>query len=282
MRYAVISNLMKQETQDALLEVIELVKTVGELVAVDSVGIYGSKFTIGDLSRSNVDRIIVLGGDGTMLSVARHLKENQVPLIGVNFGKVGFLTAFSVAELKEQLPELSNQNIIRRLMLQMRVMGQPGDCRPWQWALNDVVINAGAPHRMVYLKLIVDGIELATVGGDGIIIGTPTGSTAYNLSARGPVMMPGMEGIILNPLHPHSFDCCPILVDADSEIRIEAVRVNKGTDIVVDGQDVFNLDTQDILEVRSAPQRALIMQNPRYPRWHNVVTKFRWGDGPSS
>jgi NAD+ kinase len=234
------------------------------------------------LPKYNADRIVVLGGDGTMLSVARQLEERQVPLIGVNFGKVGFLTAFSVAELKELLPELTDANIIRRLMLQMRIQGKLGDWRPWQWALNDVVINAGAPHRMVYLKLIVDGIELATVGGDGIIVATPTGSTAYNLSAHGPVMMPGMPGIILNPLNAHSFDCCPIVVDADSQIRIEAVRVNEGTDVVVDGQDVFNLDAQDILEVRSARKRALIMQNPHYPRWHNLVTKFRWGDGPSS
>jgi len=272
-KYAVIYNDMKPEIRDSLHDILNIVEEVGELVRLDTAGpgrpLYSAEYS--------ADRIIVLGGDGTMLSVARHLKNNQVPLIGVNFGKLGFLTAFSVDELKELLPSLTDKNIIRRMMLQMRI-GEG----PWHWALNDVVINAGSPHRVIYLKLVVDDIELATVGGDGIIVGTPTGSTAYNLSAHGPVMLPGMEGIILNPLHPHSFDCCPILVDADSRIRIEAVQVNDGTDVVVDGQDVFNLDTQDVLEVRMAPQHAQIIHNPRYPRWHNIVTKFRWGDGPAS
>lgn len=277
MRYAVVYNMLKRETQVALPEVLELVHQRGELAVVESIA--DSKFSVGELYDCNVDRVVVLGGDGTMLSVARALADKQVPLIGVNFGKVGFLTPFSMDNLRDKALDLDDSNIIERLMLEMLIIREGGVSTP-KIALNDVVINAGAPHRMVYLTLEVDKIKLATIGGDGIIVATPTGSTAYNLAARGPVMMPGMQGIILNPLHPHSFDCCPILVDADSEITIQAVRVNQGTDIVIDGQSVHPLRNGDTVYVRRSVNPAKIMQNPRYPRWHNLIAKFNWGNGP--
>lgn len=277
MRYAVVSNLLKQDTQDAVPEVIDIVKRHGELASVESV--MDSKFSINELYERKVDRVVVLGGDGTMLAVARALQDRQVPLFGVNFGKVGFLTPFSMDDLRSGILDLDDSNIIERLMLEMIIIRE-GGTSPVKYALNDVVINAGAPHRMVFLTLEVDKIKLATIGGDGIIVATPTGSTAYNLAARGPVMMPGMQGIILNPLHPHSFDCCPIVVDADSEICIQAVRVNEGTDIVIDGQWVHPLRQGDTLYVRRSVGPAKIMQNPRYPRWHNLIEKFNWGNGP--
>jgi NAD+ kinase len=273
MKYLIVANHSKSEVVQSLPEVSDIVCKHGTLVEI--IDHHQERPFLG----YEPDRIVVLGGDGTMLSVARMLGDNQVPLIGVNFGKVGFLTPFSMADLRTGVLELDNSNVISRLMLEMLVIRER-DVVPICWALNDVVINAGSPHRMIYLTLQVDKINLATIGGDGIIVATPTGSTAYNLAARGPVMMPGMEGIIINPLHPHSFDCCPIIVDADSEICIQVVRANEGTDIVVDGQEVYQLLEGNTVYLRRSITPAKIMQNPRYPRWHNLIAKFNWGNGP--
>lgn len=278
MNYCIVVNRDKA-TQEQLDEVVDIIQQNGQVVRIIDWNSNGQKGNV-DLEEVSPDRMVVLGGDGTMLSVARFVGDHEVPLIGVNFGKVGFMTPFFVDDLRTCLCELSDRDIIERLMLEMSLFRNGAMIGHSLRALNDIVINAGAPHRMIYLQLEVDKTKIATIGGDGIIMATPTGSTAYNLAARGPVMMPGMEGIILNPLHPHSFDCCPIVVDADSEITIQAIRVNMGTDVVIDGQVVVPFQEGDIVYVRRTVCPAKIMQNPRYPRWYNLIEKFNWGNGP--
>ena len=227
-----------------------------------------------------------------MLAAARRLEERQIPLIGVNFGKLGFLTAFTVRELESEFPKIlaGEAYISERLMLRVKghhnLAEQTWDSAEWDdpkkslYCMNDVVINAGSPHRVIFLKIAIDGREIATIGGDGIIVGTPTGSTAYNLSAKGPILWPDVNAIIVNPLHPHSLDCPPIVVDASSEITITAVKVNTGTDLVVDGQDEFPFFEGDSFTAIRSPKPALIVRNPIYPKWRSLITKFRWGAPP--
>lgn len=273
-RIALVANLDKEEVRGSVPEVERIIRS-NKVVSYGGVVAVNAMLSI---MRKPPDYIVVLGGDGTMLAVARHLEEYQIPLIGVNFGKLGFLTAFTVKELESEFPKIlaGKAHISERLMLKVKchTKAEPIYC------MNDVVVNAGSPHRVIFLKITIDGREIATIGGDGIIVGTPTGSTAYNLSAKGPILWPDVNAIIINPLHPHSLDCPPIVVDASSEITITAEQVNEGTDLVVDGQHTFPFCKGDSFTAMASPEPALIVRNPMYPRWRSLVEKFNWGAPP--
>lgn len=222
---------------------------------------------------------IVLGGDGTLLAVVRSLGAQQIPLVGVNFGKLGFLTQFSVRQLKEQFPALlANGDLVtRRSLLAVRIEHADGSPPFESLCVNDCVIHAGPPFRVVCLAVSLDGRQLTQVCGDGLIVCTPTGSTAHNMSAGGPLLMADVDSIVLTPLNPHSFTHRPIVVSATSRLDIEPVEVNAGTTAIIDGQVQRPIRCGDRVAIHRAPQPWCVVRNPRRPLWHNLVTKLRWG-----
>lgn len=229
-----------------------------------------------------VDRVVVLGGDGTLIGVARTLGSRQIPLIGVNTGKLGFLAEFSVAEFKDLFDRAVGEDslIRRRTMLQVTVQHDAG-VRDTHRAVNDCVIQAGPPFRMINLGVFINGEHLTDVRGDGLIVSTPSGSTAHSLSAGGPIMEPDVDALILTPLSPHSLTHKPLVIESQSVIEIHAVEVNEGTSAIIDGQIPSPLRQGDRVVVKRFETDFMVVRNPLYARWHKLVTKLHWGRAPS-
>lgn len=231
---------------------------------------------------SGADRIIVLGGDGTLIGVARSLGSNHIPLIGVNVGKLGFLTEFSVDEFKQCFDRaVSDDTIVgRRAVLQVSVV-RDGQTPEANLAINDCVIHSGPPFRIVRLGVSIDDDHLTEVAGDGLIVCTPSGSTGHNLSAGGPIMQPGVDAIVLTPLCAHSLTHRPLVIERQSVIRIVAREVNEGTTAIIDGQVSCPLRSGDCMTIRRFESDFLVVHNPLYARWHNLTTKLHWGQAPN-
>lgn len=223
-------------------------------------------------------RLIVLGGDGSLIGVARRLGKQQIPLIGVNLGKLGYLTEFAVEELKSVFERtVADESLIsRRTILHVTVLFD-GNKRNEVIAVNDCVIQAGQPFRMITLGISINGEKLTEVSGDGLVVCTPTGSTAHNLSAGGPIMLPDVDAIILTPLCPHSLTHKPLVIERNAEIVVSAEVTNSGTTAIIDGQVSCPLHPGDRVSIRRFDSDLLVVRNPLHERWHKLVNKLHWG-----
>jgi NAD+ kinase len=230
------------------------------------------------------DFAVVLGGDGSIISAARHLSAARVPVIGVNLGRLGFLAEFSVLEFKHYFDDIvaGKARIERRMMLNCRVGPRSGPARERfaSQAVNDVFITAGPPFRVIEMQIAVDGERLPSCVGDGLIVSTPTGSTAYNLSAGGPILAGAMEAMVITPICPHSLNFRPIVIDAASVIEIGCTRINEGTTVSVDGQVATGLTLDEVVTVAKVRSRFLVVENPVRTRWDTLVTKLGWARKP--
>jgi len=230
------------------------------------------------------DFAIVLGGDGSIISAARHLSAARVPVIGVNLGRLGFLAEFSVAEFKSLYDDIlsGKARVERRMMLGCRVTqpsGRPRE-RFSSQAVNDVFIAAGPPFHVIEMNITVDGERLPSCVGDGLIVCTPTGSTAYNLAAGGPILSGSMEAMVLTPICPHSLSFRPIVIDAARVVEIRCTRINEGTTVCVDGQVSTGLALDEVVTVAKVKSSFLVVDNPMRTRWDTLVTKLGWARKP--
>jgi len=290
-KLAIFRDLRKQGVSEAIDEFLGFAKGKAEIVA--SYGIEDLKQTCTkDSAAENVkvlkqcDFAIVFGGDGSIISTARNVSQASLPVIGVNVGKLGFLAEFSVSELEDFFPRLKKGDVPvdKRMMLNCRVFNN-GRSDDWDEkfcsaAINDIYITAGPPFRMIELKILVDGQPLAGCVTDGLIISTPTGSTAYNLSAGGPILSPKIEAVVITPICPHSLSFRPIVINADSKIEVFGVRVNEGTTISIDGQVSLNLSIDDVVGIEKADSDFLIVNNPLRSQWDTLATKLSWAEKP--
>jgi len=246
----------------------------------DSSGKSASAQVIAEILKT-CDFAVVFGGDGSIISTARNLSNASLPVIGVNLGKLGFLAEFSVAELKKYFGQIISGKapIEKRMILGCQVLcdGREGFNSS---AINDVFITAGPPFRTIELNISVDGQLLAGCVSDGLIISTPTGSTAYNLSAGGPIVSPKMEAIVITPICPHSLSFRPIVINANSTVEVVGVRLNKGTTVSIDGQVSSILSEKDVVRVARQTGDFLIVNNPARSRWDTLATKLRWAEKP--
>ncbi|MBL7216017.1 MAG: NAD(+)/NADH kinase [Phycisphaerae bacterium] len=227
------------------------------------------------------DYAVVFGGDGTILGATRQLCQSKVPVIGVNVGKLGFLAEFSIQELQEQFERIFFGDVLieKRMIVQCAV--RRGDEEVFSsTAVNDVVITAGAPFNMVEMKLSVQKQKLAVCIGDGIILSTPTGSTAYNLSAGGPIVSPRLSAMVITPICPHSLSFRPIVINADSKVTIEMIRMNEQTTLLLDGQVQAELDPDDIIEIQKHDGQFLVVNNPMRTHWETLAGKLNWAEKP--
>ncbi len=226
-------------------------------------------------------KIIVLGGDGTLLGVCRSLGDSQVPLIGVNLGKLGFLAEFTLEELEDQFDRVVNDDtLINERMILRAAVHRVGTVWFESLCINDAVIQAGPPFRMIALSVSIDGMLLTEVAGDGLIVCTPSGSTGHNLSAGGPIVQPGVKAIVLTPLSPHSLTHRPLVVERKCQIEITFRRMNHGTTLIVDGQVAHTLSPGDTVSIRRHEANFHVVHNPGHPQWYNLVTKLNWGQAP--
>lgn len=244
---------------------------------------------------NGADLIVVLGGDGTLMSESRRCVDLGLPMLGVNFGKLGFMAEFDLAALRVQAPslfdgrELTVQN---RPMLRTEVMGAaPPTAFPISetLALNDAVITAGPPYRMIDMSVRIDGSQGPAIMGDGLIISTPIGSTAYNASAGGPIVSPDVPAMVLTPIAAHSLSFRPVVVAATSTIEIAIDRANDarapgcdptGTSLVLDGQVTHLLTTGSRVVVRHHDRAVRFVRNPHGSYWSTLISKMRWAAPP--
>jgi len=229
----------------------------------------------------NIDFAVVFGGDGTIISAARQLSQSRTPVIGVNLGKLGFLAEFSIEELKEYFDDImaGRMRIEKRMMLGCRVVRESKELFS-SAAVNDVFITAGPPFRMIELQIRVDGQALAGCFSDGLIICTPTGSTAYNLSAGGPIVSGKMEGIVVTPICPHSLSFRPIVLNAESRLEVSGVHLNDGTTVSIDGQIYWKLLLGDTVKIEREGSDFLLVNNPARNYWETLATKLNWAEKP--
>jgi len=225
-----------------------------------------------------VDLLIVLGGDGTLLSMARAVGDLGVPILGVNLGGLGFLTATTLDEMLPALDTLlaGGMEIEERMMLGARLVrgGQGvGD----YIALNDVVITKSAMSRIIDLSVSVGGRHAISYRADGLIISTPTGSTAYNLSAGGPILFPTMDAVVLTPIAPHTLSNRPIVVPGAQRVDV-ALLVEQEVMLTMDGQVGVPLRGGDVVEVQKADARIRLVRFPSKDFFSVLRTKLKWGE----
>jgi NAD+ kinase len=225
------------------------------------------------------DLVIVLGGDGTLLSVARFANRREVPVLGVNLGGLGFLTDVRPDEIFETLPRVLHGDfqISHRTMLSAGVERDGKVAHRFQ-ALNDVVINKGALARVLDLEVEVDGEPFCTYKADGLILATPTGSTAYSLSAGGPIVEPSVSVLVVSPICPHTLTQRPIVLPERACVRVSVRASDEDVVLTIDGQEGIKLATDDVIEVSRSRHRVALARSPDHSFFELLRTKLRWGE----
>jgi NAD+ kinase len=230
------------------------------------------------------DVAVVVGGDGTLIGETRRLVSRGKPIVGVNAGRLGFLAEFDVTDLEKHAALVfgANPALRERMLLSVEVARAGGGAGDSGLAINDAVVTAGTPHRMIEMSLSVDDDESGVdITGDGVIVATPTGSTAYSASAGGPIVHPDVEGITITPICAQSLAFRPVVVGAHERIALTLRRVNEGTCVVLDGQRFIALAKGDRVTVERHALRAKFVANPSNRYWDALRAKMRWAAPPS-
>jgi len=229
---------------------------------------------------SHAEMIIVLGGDGTLLSVARLVGSHEVPILGVNLGGLGFLTEITLEELYRVLERVIQGDFVtdERVVFHAAAVIRRGERLAEFIVLNDAVINKGALARIIDLEITINGEYLTTFKSDGLIISTPTGSTAYNLSAGGPIVYPSLHCIIITPICPHTLTNRPIVIPDDVEVRAILKSRQQEVILTLDGQQGFVLEFGDVVEVKKAEGKILLIKSPYRHYFEVLREKLKWGE----
>jgi len=225
-----------------------------------------------------VEMVVVLGGDGTFLSVARFLEDRSTPIIGVNLGGLGFLTEISTESCLRELQDIldGRYEIEERVRLQVGILRE-GSVVFRQSVLNDAVINKGALARIVDLKTSIDGRYLTHYRADGLIVATPTGSTAYNLSAGGPIIHPTSRVVVMTPICSFALTNRPIILPAEVTIQVELGEPTSDVTLTCDGQVGCELAPSDQIVISTAPTPLSLIKTPSIDYYEILRTKLKWG-----
>jgi len=226
---------------------------------------------------SPVDLVVVLGGDGTFLHAAHMWGERGVPLVGVNLGGMGMLTAFAPDEMEDAVLRALDGALPIERRMRLRVAMRAGDRTSAYVAVNDAVVSQGAIARMLDLETLLDGVRVALYKADGLIVATPTGSTAYTLAAGGPVLTPDLRAMVLTPICPHALTHRTAVVPAESVLLIRVVGEHEHVFLTVDGQRGQQLPPGAEVEVRAHERPLLCLRNPARPFFETLRTKLKWG-----
>ena len=256
MRVALIPNLDKPDAMAAGRQLETLLAARAQVVVLRHPG-------HPELLAAKPELVVVLGGDGSILRLAHAMAGIDAPVVGINFGKLGYLAAYSLKEFEQHMETVlaGRAPVTERLMLEGSICRNGVEAQPLSAvrghatrfrypALNDIVINAGEPFRMIELHVRIDDEETTTFRGDGVIVATSSGSTGYNLSAGGPLLTPDVRAMVLTPICPHSLSFRPVVIADTSTVVLHPHRVNPGTKVVFDGQVVESLSVGECVIVR--------------------------------
>ncbi len=228
---------------------------------------------------ARADLIVAIGGDGTMLYAAGLGRQRDVPLLGVNRGRLGFLADVTPDEMLSSLDQVLGGEYVResRLMLTARIVGADGSART-AMALNDIVLQRRGTGRMVDFETHIAGSYVNTHSGDGLIVATPTGSTAYALSCGGPIIEPALNAVVVVPICPHTLSDRPIVIPSKHEIEIRLLSYSDShAEVVVDGHMLGDLEPADRLSIGEAPTRISLIHPPGYDYFDILRSKLHWG-----
>jgi NAD+ kinase len=280
-KIGIISKPGRPEPLEILKELLPRLRQKGHETYVDSDA--SALLKIGGRTReeiaSHADVMIVLGGDGTMLSVSRLVAEKGIPILGINLGTMGFITEVSRDEVFETIDMmLSDACVIEeRLMLCAKIVRE-GEKIAEYTVLNDVVINKGALARIIDLETSINGAYVTIFKADGLIISTPTGSTAYSLSAGGPILYPTLGSIVLTPICSHTLTNRPIVLPDDFRIEVTLMTLSEDVYLTLDGQVGFSLRQDDVIEINKSPFKTRLLIPCERDYFKVLRTKLKWGE----
>jgi NAD+ kinase len=237
--------------------------------------------------------VLVLGGDGTLLEQARRVAARQVPLVGVNVGRLGFLAQFDLEAVKSNATYLAREplQLDARMMMRAGIVDAGGKERFSSLAMNDAVVQGGPPFRMLEMSLKIGADRGPRWRGDGVVVSTPTGSTGHNASAGGPILTPNLRALAITPLAAHSLAFRPIVVDANQRIEVMMEQANdngeSGSTLVLDGQVQERIGTGEKMVVEVISEPVQLVSNPSSNYWATLQRKLHWAaqptpDGPSN
>ena len=282
-RASIISKQGKPELARLVRDVADWLVAHGYAITVDAVSRefwpQGEQAEREDLVQQKPDFVVVLGGDGTLLSTARNVARAGIPILGVNLGSLGFLTEIRKDEIATALEavDAGRCELSQRAMLHCRVC-RNGKCVADYDALNDVVMNQRAVARITDFEVKVNGIFVSQYRADGLIIATPTGSTAYSLAAGGPILSPEVPGFLITPVASHALTNRPLVVRDTAVIEVSLTVTREQAYLSVDGQQGEPLEEGDVVECRKSEFTVKLFKFPDRSFFHVLRTKLKWGE----
>jgi NAD+ kinase len=243
--------------------------------------------TVLDQVTADLDVLVILGGDGTLLHVADKASKHEIPVIGINLGGLGFLTAVAEDERVEALTSLleGTVSIEERMLIKTRLRKGSADTAEsteYHYALNDVVISKGNIDQIIRLSTWADQEYITTYRADGLIFSTPTGSTAYNLSAGGPIVQPGLPSLLVTPICPFMLESRPVLLAPDVQLVTKLVSKVNDVKVIVDGRLTWEMQENFQLEVKVAEKPLLLISSPQKGYFEILRNKLNWGGSESN
>jgi NAD+ kinase len=282
-RIAVIAKPQKDELASLLPELLAWLHGHGYDPVIDDIAAtYTSQARVvprADLPNENPELVIVLGGDGTLLAAARVFAKTGVPILSVNLGSLGFLTEVPLGDLYRHLEGWAQNccNIEQRAMLHCELRRDGHQLCEYE-ALNDVVVSKGAIARMGDFRIDLDGALVAAFRADGVIISTPTGSTAYSLAANGPILAPNVDALIVTPVCPHLLTLRPLVVQGNADLKLKVAGIPDQTYLTVDGQEAVALRVGDEIHCRKSIYTVKLVRLGSTGFFDVLRAKLKWGE----
>ncbi len=285
MRFGLIANLRRLGAAAAVIQCVEWAKSSEQpLILAEElqpVATDHSDFCSDEKIASEVDLLISMGGDGTLLATARKVGPTGTPILGINIGSLGFLTQQTPEQLEPALDAIvdGNYHIEERMLLKATLEGR--EIEPSCYALNDIVLSFGSISRLIDITLSVNGETAVTYKADGLIIATPTGSTAYNLAVGGPIVHPSIEAMIAAPISPFSLTTRPMLFNPTDQLELQVVTEEREANLTLDGQVMVKLADGEKVTVSAADFRARFVTFEGNSFYSLLKTKLNWGVPPN-
>ena len=280
-RVGLLANSSKYAARAILQRASQLIKRSGRVVLCDTAtanlgGLKGPTCPDAASLTRHVDLILVFGGDGTMLRVAREIRGSRTPLLGINLGALGFLTDVSSSDLPKALKQLWNGDFVFESRALIEAAGKAQDRTIHSCALNDFVLSRGIVSRLIELEVSVDGAILTRYRCDGLIVSTPTGSTAYSLAAGGAVVCPNAEVFTLTPICPHTLSNRSVIVSLSSTIEVRVISEKLEINLSADGQSESKLSAGDVITVRRSPHSVHLIHLAGTSFFETLRRKLNW------
>lgn len=277
----------RQEPEDILRDLVpwllargaEVYTGINETRMAGEIGVGPVKSCPFELMQEQVDMVVVLGGDGTMLGAARQFAESGIPILGVNLGGLGFITEVPPTQIFEVLEDAlaGRSDIEERMMLSAQITRASGGKETYL-SLNDIAVSKGATARIVDFRTSVDGKFINIFKADGVIVASPTGSTAYSMSAGGPIVYPTVECMLLTPICPHMLTNRPIVLSADSTVEIMLGATTDDAIITYDGVMAGQFNHGDTITIRRSKHKARLVMPRDRDHFHMLRSKLKWGE----